>query len=87
MQKVRQSGVSSYSTYIREMAMKWYVIELDIAPMKELTKEVGAMSRNINQITKRINTTDTVYKEDMDEINELMEKVWQLLRFTLLKFL
>ena len=82
-EKMKQAGIENYSDYIRQMAMKGYVIEVDFSAVKELTKEVGGISRNINQIAKRINTTDTIYKEDLTEIQEYMEKIWQLLRYTL----
>ena len=81
--KMKQAGIRNYSDYIRQMAMKGYVIEVDFSAVKELSKEVGGISRNINQIAKRINTFDTLYKEDLKEIQEYMEKIWQLLRFTL----
>ena len=81
--KMKQAGIRNYSDYIRQMALKGYVIEVDFSAVKELSKEVGGIGRNINQIAKRINSTDTVYKEDLTEIQEYMEKIWQLLRFTL----
>ena len=39
---------------------------------------LGNISRNLNQITHRINSTNTVYQKDLDDIKELMEKIWQL---------
>ena len=83
MDKVNQAGMKNYGDYVREMAMKGYVIEVDYSAVKELTKEIGSISRNINQIAKRVNATGTVYREDMDEIKKLMEQVWQGLRFIL----
>lgn len=82
-QKMAQAGMTNSGDYLRQMALKGYVIEIDFSAVKELSKEVGGISRNINQITKRINATDTVYKEDLTEIQEYMEKIWRLLRFTL----
>jgi len=82
-EKMQQAGIDNFSDYIRQMAMKGYVIEVDFSAVKELSKEVGGISRNINQIAKRINTTDKIYKEDLAEIKGYMERIWQLLRFTL----
>jgi len=82
-EKIQQAGIRNYSDYIRQMAMKGYVIEVDFSAVKELSKEVGGISRNINQIAKRINATGTAYKDDLTEIQEYMEKIWQLLRYTL----
>ena len=83
--KMAQAGMTNCGEYLRQMAMKGYVIEIDFSAVKELSKEVGGISRNINQITKRVNSTNTVYKEDLSEIQEYMEKVWKLLRNTLSK--
>ena len=83
MAKVKQAGMKNYGDYVREMAMKGYVIEVDYSAVKELTKEIGSISRNINQIAKRVNATGAVYREDMDEIKKMMEQVWQGLRFIL----
>ena len=34
-------------------------------------------SNNLNQIAKRINSTDRIYAEDMEEILRWQEKLWQ----------
>ena len=84
--KMEQVGMTNSSDYLRQMAMKGYIIEVDFSAVKELSKEVGGISRNINQISKRINNTDTVYKEDLSEIQGCMDKVWKLLRNTLSQY-
>jgi hypothetical protein len=33
-------------------------------------------SNNLNQIAKRVNTTGNIYKDDLDEIKGIMEKIW-----------
>ncbi len=48
--------------------------------MKELASEIGSIGRNINQIIKRVNTTDTLYKEDLQEIQGCLEQVWKMVR-------
>ena len=84
-QKMRLAKITNSGEYLRQIAMKGYIVEVDFSAVKELAKEVGGISRNINQITKRVNTTDTLYKEDLAEIQEYMEKVWRMVRRTLLK--
>ena len=41
------------------------------------TTELGRISSNLNQIAKRVNSTGNIYKEDMDEVKELMNEVWR----------
>ena len=84
-QKMRLAGMTNSGKYLRQMAIKGYIVEVDFSAVKELSKEVSGISRNINQITKRVNTTDTLYKEDLTEIQEYMEKVWRMVRRTLIK--
>ena len=45
-----------------------------------MNNELSAIGRNINQIAKRINSTSTVYREDIIEIKERLDEVWQLQR-------
>ena len=78
--KMQQAGIENYSDYIRQMALKGYVIEVDFSAVKELAKEVSGISRNINQIVKRVHTSDTMYKEDLTEIQEYMAQVWEMVR-------
>ena len=46
--------------------------------IRKMNNLLGNISRNLNQITHRINSTNTVYPKDLDDIKELMEKIWQL---------
>ncbi|MEQ2748788.1 MULTISPECIES: plasmid mobilization relaxosome protein MobC, partial [Bacillota] len=46
--------------------------------IRKMNNLLGNISRNLNQITHRINSTNTVYQKDLDDIKELMEKIWQL---------
>ena len=39
---------------------------------------------NINQIAKRVNETGSIYEEDIKEIQERLNKIWQLQRTILL---
>ena len=39
--------------------------------------ELGRISSNLNQIAKRVNSTGNIYQEDINEVKELMNKVWR----------
>ena len=47
-------------------------------------RELQAVSRNINQIAKRANTTGTVYRQDIEDIKKAVDEIWRLQRRTLL---
>ena len=65
---------------MRKMAIDGFVIYLDTDNIKQMNNELSAIGRNINQIAKRINSTSTVYREDIIEIKERLDEVWQLQR-------
>jgi hypothetical protein len=47
-------------------------IDVDYSFLREYNTELGRISSNLNQIAKRINSTNHVYQEDMDEVKELI---------------
>ena len=54
---------------------------LSTEDMQELLKLVRSISNNVNQIAVRVNSTDKVYREDMDNIMDGVERIWQQLRY------
>ena len=45
--------------------------------LRNYNTELGRISSSLNQIAKRLNSTGNIYKEDMDEVRELMNEVWR----------
>lgn len=79
-QKMQQLPTQRYGAYLRKMAIDGYIINMDTTDIKAFTTELGAIGRNINQIAKRVNAGGSVYKEDIQEIQERLEEIWQLQR-------
>ena len=79
-EKMKQLPTQRYGAYLRKMAIDGYIIHTDMSSLKEMNKSLFSISRNINQIAKRLNAGGTAYKADMDEIRERMEQIWQLQR-------
>ena len=81
--KMAQFGTTNMAAYLRKMAIDGYIIYTDTADIKVFTKELSAIGRNINQITKRINAGGPAYQADMDEIRKRLDEIWQLQRHIL----
>ena len=77
-QKFKISGMKSKSAFLRKMILYGFVYEVDYSHIRKMNTLLGNISSNLNQITHRINSTNTVYPKDLDDIKELMEKIWQL---------
>ena len=84
-QKMKLLPTQRYGKYLRKMAIDGYIIYTDTTDIKEMNQILGAISRNINQIAKRINYSGRVYPEDMEEIKKRLDEIWQLQRALLLK--
>ena len=77
----RQSGSAPISARWRLTGISSRWTPTDI---KEMTRALGSIGRNINQIAKRVNAGGPAYQADMEEIRERLEQIWQLQRRILL---
>ena len=77
--KFRSSGLRSRSDFIRAMIFEGYIVNFDEEKFDKIYKLVGNISSNINQIAVRVNSTDKIYAEDIVNIKEGQDKIWQLL--------
>lgn len=84
-EKFKLSGMKSKSAFLRKLILYGYVYEVDYSYLRNYNTELGRISSSLNQIAKRINSTNHVYQEDMDEIKELMNEVWRTQKSMLLK--
>ena len=83
-QKMAQLQTKRIGAYPRKMAIDGYIIHVDTREIKEMNKLLSAISRNINQIAKRVNAGGPTYQADMEEIRERLDQIWQLQRRILL---
>ncbi len=77
-EKFRLSKMKSKSAFLRKLVLYEFVYDVDYSHIREMNAQLGKIGSNLNQITKRVNTTNTIYKKDMDDIKELMNQIWQL---------
>lgn len=64
--------------YIIETLINGYVMVQDLESLRNLTNEINKIGVNINQIAKHINTTNNIYKSDMEEIKEKVEEIYKI---------
>ena len=78
--KMQKMNMRNQSLYLRKMALEGRIIQVDYSVFTDIGKSISGVSRNINQIAKRINTTDNIYVEDMRQIKSTQEEIWRLLK-------
>ena len=79
-QKLTRLQTKRIGAYLRKMAIDGSIIQVDTTDIKEMTRALSAIGRNINQIAKRLNAVGPAYQADMEEIRERMDQIWQLQR-------
>ena len=84
-QKMKSVPTRNMEAYLRKMAIDGYIIQIDHADIKAMTAEIQKIGVNINQITRRVNATGSVYQEDIEEIKGVLAEIWRLQRLSLLK--
>lgn len=83
-EKMKQLHTTKIGAYLRKMAIDGYVIYRDDTEIKNMNKQLQAIGRNINQIARKLNSTGNIYKEDVAELKERLDDIWQLQRTILL---
>ena len=76
-EKFRLSGMKSKSAFLRKLILYGYVYDVDYSYLRNYNTELGRISSNLNQIAQRINSTGNIYQDDINEVKELMNKVWR----------
>ena len=82
---MKKSGINNMGAYLRKMAIDGQIFILDNMPLKEINSMMTRFGSNMNQIAKRVNSTNNIYSEDIEEIKEMMKELWQLQKSILSK--
>ena len=80
--RFRSANVTNKGAYFRKMAIDGYVINVDTSDLKAAVKEMNAIGKNINQITRNANTYG-IMEQDINDIKTKVDDIWQLLKSTL----
>ena len=75
-QRMKEAGVQNMSAYVRKMAIDGYIVNLDLTDVKEVVRLMRYSSNNLNQYAKKANETGSIYKHDIDDLNDKHERLW-----------
>ena len=75
-EKTKCSNMTSRAAFIRHLILYGYVYDIDYSELQEYNDALARIGNNLNQIAKRMNATGNVYQADVNEVKELMQKVW-----------
>ena len=87
LEKMKLIPTKNMAAYLRKIAIDGYIVQIDHSDIKVMTAEIQKIGVNINQIARRVNSTGSVYREDIDELKGALDEIWRLQRLSLLKAL
>ena len=79
-QKMAEFGTENLGAFVRKMVIDGYILKLDLPELREVSRHIGYLDNNINQMARKVNAGKTVYKEDVDEIQALFNTICKLQR-------
>ena len=84
-QRMELIGTTNLSAYMRKISQDGFLYTVTIDGLPEICKEVEAIGQNINQVAKRVNSTNTIYAEDIRQMKSELDRIWDLLKKILSK--
>ena len=77
-ERFRKSYAKTRGEYLRRSALSSINIVLDEEKFQQQNRQISGIANNINQIAVRVNSTGNLYAEDLQEIREELQELWQL---------
>ena len=72
--KYKLSGCKSLRQFIMKCILEKDIFVLDMDVVRDMSTSISRISSNINQIAKRVNSTNVIYKNDIDDLKTLLTK-------------
>lgn len=66
--KFEMSNSKSMSHFIRKCVLVKNIFVVDMSIFRSMQHLLGINANNINQIAKRVNSTDIIYRDDIEDI-------------------
>ena len=75
--RMEHAGTNNMAAYLRKMAIDGYVVKLELPELRDFISLLRRTSNNFNQIARRVNSTDRIYADDISEMKNLLEQIWE----------
>lgn len=74
LRKIKDSKLDK-SKYLRTMAIDGEIKNIDLSYLDNLIIEINKIGVNVNQIAKRVNESNMIYKSEIKELKMLIEQI------------
>jgi hypothetical protein len=76
-QKMKIAGIGNLRAYLLKMAIDGYVVQLDLAPVRDMLSLLRNATSNLNQIARRVNSGGGLYQADIEDLREKYDSLWE----------
>ena len=77
-QKMKAFGITNQSVYLRAMALKGYLLKVNLPEIRELIRLLKNLTNNVNQIARRLNERGSIYETEIDDIRYRLDELWEI---------
>ena len=77
-QRMDKMGVKNMSAFMRKMAIDGYCVNLDLSDVNEMVRLLRYAGNNLNQYAKKANETGSIYADDIRDLQERFEELWEM---------
>ena len=77
---IMNNGVRNRCAYLRKMAIDGYYICVELSDVKEMVRLLRIYGNNLNQIARRANEGDSIYRNDIEDLQKNMQELWKMMR-------
>lgn len=74
------SKINSISAYLRQQIVNGIYLEYDHEELRKIRQAVMSVANNINQIAHRVNSTSRIYEQEILDLQEGVNELWQQLQ-------
>lgn len=75
--RMEQAGIRNMRAYLLKMAVDGYVVQLDLADVREMVSLLRNATNNMNQIARRVNETGGIYADDIEDLRSHYDRLWE----------
>lgn len=74
--RMAELGMTNRSAYLRKMALNGYILNIDLAPVRELVRLQRRCAANMNQIAIQANTYGGIYPAEVKALQSDYQELW-----------
>lgn len=82
-EKQKELGIRNTGAYMRKMAMDGYCVNLDLSDVAQVSTLLRRCSNNLNQYAKRANESESIYAEDIRDLQKRLDELWEMQKLIL----